>query len=224
MAKVTLSVPDDLYARIDVLKDHLNLSEIFRVCVSEEIEKLAGKPNAEIIMKLKDYLRAKSPLEVVRTAEIDRFTQKWGKPEVVDPDDFNKPYVRLMKNQLITLGNTTLALKIFSRNMSPLGFSPSIRVDFNLEKWNSVGEGKLSYIVDFFKFNGFSVGEYYNGDSDGFNWGLVPVTLKELLTDDEMKATEEIMREFIVLGLFAVDKDDVVFIAFRKEKRSPGPQ
>ena len=77
--------------------------------------------------------------------------------------------------------------------------------------------------MDFFKFNGFSVGEYYSGNADGFNWGLAPVMLKELLTDDEMKATEGIMREFVVLGLFALDKDDVVFIAYRKEINKMSP-
>ena len=106
MAKVTLSVPDEIYARIETHKDQLNLSEIFRVCVSEEIEKLEGK--AQIITELKDYLLTKFPFAAERKTEIDRFTRKWGTPEVIEPDDLTQPYVKLMKNQPIALGNTTL--------------------------------------------------------------------------------------------------------------------
>jgi hypothetical protein len=225
MAKVTLSVPDDLYARIDVHKDQLNLSEIFRVCVSEEIEKLEGKPNAEITMKLKDYLRAKSPLEVARKAEIDRFTKKWGPPDIINPDDAN--YVRIMKNQPITIGNITLELKIFNRLASPLGVRPFIQEDFNLEKWSFVAQGKLDQVADFFKSVGFRVGEYYNADESkwgsGGNYGLVPALLEGLLAEEEAKkATEEIMqREFRYFGLFADDREDIVFIAYRKEKAPP---
>jgi len=40
MAKVTLSVPDDLYEKIERYKDLLNLSEIFRICASEELRKI----------------------------------------------------------------------------------------------------------------------------------------------------------------------------------------
>jgi len=38
--KITLSVPDNLYEKIDRHKDLLNLSEIFRTCVSEELKKV----------------------------------------------------------------------------------------------------------------------------------------------------------------------------------------
>ena len=89
MAKITLSLPDDLYERIDALKDQLNLSEIFRVCVSQEIERIAGKPNAEITIKLENYLQERSPLETERKAEIDRFTRKWGQPDNNKPNEMN---------------------------------------------------------------------------------------------------------------------------------------
>jgi hypothetical protein len=40
MAKITLSVPDDLYGKIEKHKDEINISEFFRHCVSKEIERL----------------------------------------------------------------------------------------------------------------------------------------------------------------------------------------
>ncbi len=74
MAKVTLLVPDGLYAKIENYKDRLNLSELFRETVSREIEKIEEK--SEIIQKLHEYLKSKLPSpdkEATRRVEIDRF-------------------------------------------------------------------------------------------------------------------------------------------------------
>lgn len=62
MAKITLSVPDNLHERIERYKDLLNLSEIFRICVSEELKKVEssehrfakGFPWREV--RYKDYI------------------------------------------------------------------------------------------------------------------------------------------------------------------------
>ena len=43
LAKVTLSVPDDLYEKLEKHKDRLNYSEIFRRAVLEEIQKIEEK-------------------------------------------------------------------------------------------------------------------------------------------------------------------------------------
>ena len=41
--KITLSVPDNLYEKIDRYKDLLNLSEIFRIRVSEELQQIESR-------------------------------------------------------------------------------------------------------------------------------------------------------------------------------------
>ena len=52
--RVTLSVPDDLYEKIEKWKDSLNLSKVFRIAISKEIkrkevfqEKLKGVSSME---------------------------------------------------------------------------------------------------------------------------------------------------------------------------------
>jgi len=217
MAKVTLSVPDDLYERIDALKDQLNLSEIFRVCVSQEIERIAGKPNAEITIKLKNYLQEKSPFETTRKEEIERFTRKWGQPDIITPNETKQPYVALMKIQPITIGNTTFVLKIINNLMFPrdYDFRPFVRTDFNLEEWSREITGKLSDVVDFFKSAGFSVGENTIGLAEA------PAILEKIVTDDEIKAITNGINQgnYYVWGLFAYDKDDIILIAYLFQER-----
>lgn len=211
VAKVTLSVPDDLYERIEALKDQLNLSEIFRVCVSQEIEKLAGTPNAEIVSKLKDYLQEKSPFETTRTSEINRFTSRWGQPDIITPNEKNPPYVAVMKTQPITVGEKTLELRIFNNLMIPHDIRPRLRTNVDLEEWNNIVGGKIADVIDYFKSIGFGIGE---GDISSGESAI----LEGLLSDDEIQGISK--GRHYVIGLFAYDKNDMVLIEVLLEERS----
>jgi len=215
LAKVTLSVPDDLYAKIEEYKDHLNLSDIFRVAVSEEIGKLQGK--AEIIVNLHKYLMTRlssTEMNASREAEKDRFTRKWGEPETIKTETAfiaQPPYVQLRKIQPIKFGDKTLTtLKIFNDIPWKSVIHPSDLLEFDAEKWKSIANGKLGYLVDYFKSKGFIVGEYQR---------LTPAMVADFVTDGDMKTAEEIGTEFVP-GLFALDKEDMVFIGYRKAKWS----
>lgn len=222
---ITVSISDDLAIKMDTFKD-VNWSEVCRMAISEYLEKKQPN-NGEVVKNLERFLRLKlgnltdEDKIAIRNDEIKRFSKRWGEPDVVESYDFAYPYVKLSKNQPIR--NTPIKSKIF--NQVAFAFysmlSPEKLVEFNAEKWRDVAEGKVSLLVDALKYNGFIVGELFNGNEGESNCGLTSAMLAELLSNDEMKTAEVIQREFAFFGLFAVDKQDVIFITYRKEKLRP---
>lgn len=207
MAKVTLSVPDDLYAKIEKYKDRLNLSELFRETVSREIEKIEEK--SEIIQKLHEYLKSKLPSpdkEATRRVEIDRFTRKWGKPDYIHPDDSlgaKPPYVTLEKRIKINQDSVHANLRVFNGVRKYwIEYSPR---EYRPENWE-----KVHHIADFFKSIGFNVVEI----------PFLQDSIRMFVTGGDKEQARELQRRgYEYYGLFVYDREDTVFIDYREVKR-----
>lgn len=230
LAKVTLSVPDDLYKKLEEHKDRLNYSDIFRRAVSEEIEKIEEK--GEIIKDLERFMRSKldqlsyKDRIALCDVEIERFTRKWGKPDVIQYNDrpgLNMAYVILRKRQDIKIGGKTLITAIIRNDYAPPSYNESLKptdiVDFKPYKWRDFADEHMDLIVDYFKSKGYTVGEYQG------TW-IMPIA--ECITDGNADlATEEIAKmdrdSTSRTGysiLLALDKEDIVFLSNRKTRYS----
>jgi hypothetical protein len=166
-------------------------------------------------------LQTNSNFELDRKTEIDRFKVKWGEPDLIEPFEQVGPYVRLIKAVTVTIGNTTIKSKIYN-SIPPVALIPinhESLADFDLEKWQNIGQGRINLIVELFKSNGFRVGEYFIGiANDTGNQTTMPM-IADLLAEDEIKLLKVIQPEFNLIGLFALDKDDLAFITYRIEKK-----
>jgi len=219
LAKVTLSVPDDLYEKLERHKDHLNYSDIFRRAVSEEIEKIEEKGG--LIKGLMNYLSGTFPTaedkERARKEEIERFTKKWGNP---DPDPFTRyteltpPYVELAKRQEIKHEDRTIA-RLYINNSSELAKRV---VELDEKGWGKYSKEvqelypkEVQDIAEYFKSTGFTVAE------DELDQDLMIL----FVTDGNKHQARDLQdRGYHYFGLFATDTDkkDWVFIAYREVK------
>jgi len=202
LAKVTLSVPDDLYKKLEEHKDRLNYSDIFRRAVSEEIEKIEEK--GELIEGLMNYLGGELPKteEKARKEEIERFTKKWGKPDSAHNLLVKAPYISLSKKQTVEYEDQKIA-ELEIENNKDLRFTLK---DFNPEFYNE----KLEIIVDYFKSKGFDCGETYLGQ---------PQVINYVTHGDKKFARDRLSKGYQFYGLFAQDKEDLVFILHRKVEK-----
>jgi len=151
--------------------------------------------------------------ESVRKAEIERFTRRWGKPEIVDTRT-QPPYVHLRKIQTVKIGDRPLAtLKIYNNvllNCTPIVDAKRTKLsEFDAEIWQTVKLiEEFQPIVDYFKSKGFTVGECK----------LIPSLIEVYLADGDKELAKEFMALADFYGLFAFDNKDIVFIAYREVK------
>jgi len=206
---VTISVSDELAKKMNAMPE-INWSEVCRQAISKYINK-RSEEKGELLKGLEDFLKTKPPesKESVEKAEIERFTRRWGKPEIVDTRT-QPPYVHLRKTQNLTIGDTTLTtLKIFNDVLLTITLVPNQLSEFNAEKWKHRviwSSGKLDQIVDYFKSKGFTVGECK----------LSSVDVLKYVCDGNQKMARELYDR--THGLFAHDNKDLVFITFRTQK------
>jgi len=190
------------------------------VAADEILTELEEHKQKRKIVEADACLQTKSTFETDRKGEIDRFTKKWGEPDILEPFDEVGPYIRLVKTVPVTLDDTTIRSKIFNSipPMALIPISAESLVDFDPEKWRNIGQGKLNLIVDLFKSNGFRVGEYFIQTASETDNRITLPMIAELLTEEEIKLLKAIQLGFNFIGLFALDKDDLVFITYRIEK------
>ena len=207
--KITLSVPDDFYEKMDAYKERLNYSDVFRRAILVEIEKLTEK--GVIIKELEDYLNQgeenPNDKEKTRKEEISRFTKKWGTPHYIDPTDISEPpYVKLWKSQIV-VSNRQYSLWIKNERNSA-------------EKINLLSEEVTDKFIQdipiFYGLGVLEIAEYFK--SKGFILGQKQLALNEVneyITDGRLNDAKSMVQEkgCVFYGLFAADKDDVVFIA-----------
>jgi hypothetical protein len=216
--KINLSVPDDFYARMEKVKDLVNLSEIFREAVSKEMEKLQ-QPGL-IIEELKLYLERnivgggdRVDNAAKREQELDRFTYQWGEPlETERRESTVPPWMNITKAIPLEIGNERITtLKIINW----LAIAGSIHegnfggqmTEFDPERWKGTGNGKLAPTVEFFKSKGFKVVEHI---------GPTRKLFAALETNDILGEADCIMGSEGVTVLLATDGRDLVYIAYRK--------
>jgi len=211
---ITLAISDELIEKMDTMPE-INWSEVCRQAISKYIDERKSKEKGELIKELEIYLSPKltepEEKERIKKAEIERFSKKWGEPEIISLRA-QLPYVELRKIQPVKIGETTLAtLKILNAVLlqtTPIPkFGSDILSEFDTEKWENVAFGKLSYIVDYFKTKGFTVGECR----------LFFADIAEYVTNGDKERAKELYDKSIQ-GLFAFDKEDIVFITYREIK------
>jgi len=216
--KINLSVPDDFYARMEKVKDYINLSEVFREAVSREMEKLQ-KPGL-IIEELKLYLEREiisggdhADNDLKRQQELDRFTNQWAEPEESERRESTvPPWVNITKAVPLKMGNesiTTLKITNWLAIAQSIceGSSGGQYAEFDPERWKDTGSGKLAHIVEFFKSKGFKVVE-----TDATRKLFASLETSDLLGEADRK-----MGSKGVSVLLATDGKDLVYIAYREK-------
>lgn len=206
---ITVSISDELIRKMDAMSE-VNWSEVCRQAISKYIDE-RGKTEGELLKGLTDYLKGKllkpDEKEYIKKREIERFTKKWGEPEIISLRA-HPPYVQLRKIQPIKSGDTTIAtLKIFNDVILKTTLIPSYTLlEFDAEKWGN----KLRHIVDYFKSNGFTVGEH--------PYTLSFMEMQIYVTDGNREAAMKFYDKGkgTIHGLFAFNKEDIVFILYQK--------
>lgn len=221
MSKVRteLEVPEELLNEFDnAIKGHYaNRSEALRASMRLLIDKLnEGKVEGKLLRGLEEFLTTRLPKpedkESVKKAEVERFTRKWGTPAIMSLRT-QPPYVQLKTIETVKSEDAEITLKILNDvllNCTPIVDEKRTKLsEFDAEKWKNVAFGKLSYIVDYFKSKGFTVGECRLDSPYSLIWTYV--------TDGDKEAAKEFYDRSIH-GLFAFDNEDIVFIAYREVK------
>lgn len=211
---VTISVSDELAKRMEQYLD-VNWSEVGRRAFDEYIKARESVEKGEVQERLEEYLRSKLPspdTQVARKVEIERFTRKWGKPDLVYPDDSpsaKPPYVSLRKEIEVKLKDTFLTtLQVHSG--TGIWIKPEEMVEFNAEKWKNHNYGQMVHIVDGFKSQGFTIGERY----------MIQPQVINFVAKGDRRMGQELSRQNEYHGLWAVDKEDTVLIGYRARKHS----
>jgi predicted CopG family antitoxin len=208
--KITLSVPDDFYEKMDTYKERLNYSDVFRRAVLAEIEKIEEK--GLIIKGLEVYLQqgqaTPDDKEKTKKEEISRFTGKWGTPNFTNPIDLSEqPHVRLSKKQMVMSRNRAHFLRIknernFEEKLHPLSEEVNDKLVQNIQLNYGLG---VFEIAAYFKTKGFTIAQKQ----------LSMAEVTEYITDGRANDARSMVREIghVYYGLFAADKDDVILIA-----------
>ena len=222
---VTVSISDEIAAKMDGMRD-VNWSEVCRRCISEYIE--ARKSNrGEFIKDVERFMRSKLDCLTYEDrialcdAEIERFTRKWGKPDVIQYDDrpgIKMAYVILRKRQDVNIGGKTLTKVRIRNDYAPPTYNeflkPTDIVKFKPDKWKGFADGHMDLVVDYFKSKGYTVGEYQGTwmmlIADCIADGNADLALKEKARD----LTSTTSYSF----LLALDKEDIVFLSYRKTR------
>jgi len=218
MAKITLSVPDDLYQKLERYKDRLNYSDIFRRAVQKELEKLERK--GELIEGLLSYLgqrltNVEEDRERIRREEIERFSKKWGTPDHITKTEEAPLYVTLLKNIKIEVGEKTIAeLQVSnSRSLARRVIEDAQRAYgiYDLELYDE----SLKPIVEYFKSKDFTIAERHLLQAD-----VMRYVLKKYGSEGRERWRQLVHAGYNWFGLFASNGEDYVFIGYREVKRS----
>jgi len=215
LAKVTLSVPDDFYKKLEQFKDRLNYSDVFRRAVSEEIKKLEKR--GEIIEGLESFIHGKLPntddKDKIRKKEVERFTKKWGTPDYITNTEEEPYYVSISKTVKIDVGDQTLAeLEVSNSRVLASSVQERVRKGFGEYDLN-LYDKNIKPIVEYFKSKGFIIAEEQFLQQD-----IVHYILKSFGSQGRDRARDLQVRGYTYYGLFAADKEDRVFIASREVK------
>lgn len=222
LAKITLSVPDDLYRKLEEHKDQVNYSQFFRNAISDKIAKIEEK--GELIDGLMNYLSGELPKEEdkesIREAEVERFRKKWGAPDSKSNDEeASDQYVNLSKTKKINIGGQTIA-ELEISNSRVLARSLRERVDKGFGKYNlDLYDKNLKPIVEYFKSQGFTIEE-----EELRQTGVMHHVLKIYGSKGREEWRRLLDKGYHYFGLFAADEEDRVFIAYRRTKGVEVPQ
>jgi predicted CopG family antitoxin len=212
LAKVTLSVPDDLYEKLEKHKDRLNYSDIFRRAVSEEIEKVEEK--GELIKELINHLNKKlsktDDKQNVRKEEIDRFTKKWGTPDAKGNTEVESPYVTLERTEKVNIGDQAVELEISNRRDLAAILRDQVQRGFGKYEV-SLHYSYLEPLVEYFRSKDFTIEEHELIQAEVMNY-----VLKMYGSEGKERQRELASKGHHYFGLFAADKEDYISIAYRE--------
>jgi predicted CopG family antitoxin len=215
MAKVTLSVPDDFYEKLEKHKDRLNYSDIFRRAVSEEIERIEkrGELIEGLIHHLSGQLTKTEDKERIRKEEIERFTKKWGIPDIKNNDeDASHRYVSLQKRYKIKSGEQVITELHISNHRGLASLHEQIEKGSGKYDISLYGKN-LEPIVEFLKSQGFIIAEEHLTQD-----GVMLYVLQMYGSQGRNEWSRLASKGYDWYGLFAADNDDCVFIAYREVK------
>lgn len=216
---VTVQVGDELAAKMEKLPD-VNWSQVVRNCIEKYSNmRLTPLPlKGELVEGLENYLSEKSPTtedkEKARKDEIERFTKKWGK---ADPYPFTNyteiasPYVELSKRKDIKHGDRTIA-RLHISNSRVLAKRV---VELDEKGWGKYNKAlypqDIQNITDYFKSKGFTIAE------ESFTQDQVMMYVLGIYGSQGREQARQLASSGVqYFGLFATDKEDVVFIAYRE--------
>lgn len=209
---ITVSVSDMLASKMETLPE-INWSEVCRQSISKYIEKRSVE-KGELLKELEEFWKTRMlpDKESIKKAEIERFTKRWGPPEVIS-ERAQAPYVQLRRIQTVQSEDTVFGtFKVFNDvllNCTPIADEKRTKLlEFHVEKWKR--DLIKQAVVDYFKAKGFKVGECK----------LIPALIETYVFDGNKGAAKEFMgmASKDVWGLFAFDSKDIVFLAYREEK------
>lgn len=212
---LTIAISDELAKEMETMPE-INWSEVCRQAISNYIDEKKAKRKGELTRELETYLSPKltqleEEKERIKKAEIERFTKKWGEPDSVHPD-IEPPYVNIFKTYAVEHEGQTLA----ELEISNSRLSAKRTVDFvekGLGKYDINNYKKVEPVIDFFKSKGFTIAEDYLIQDQ-----VMYYVLKTYGSQGRERARELAERGYSYHGLFAADKEDRVFIAYREIK------
>jgi len=222
MAKITLSVPDELYEKIQKHRE-VNWSEEFRKMAQALIKKLETK--GELVQGLLEHLRQKLSTieenrEVIRKREIERFTRKWGEPDRIKKTEEPPVYITITKDLELKVDEKRIAtLKISNSRTLAQGLIE--RVQKGQSKLDLESFEKLKHIVEYLKSKGF----YFESRGMSKDEVLRYVITWNVLEGGRVVLTAEdyyyqlIQQGITWYGLFASDGEDYVFLGYKEVRR-----
>ena len=221
MSKVRaeLEVPEELLNEFDnAIKGHYaNRSEALRASMRILIERLKqGKVKGELLKDLEEFLKTKlakpEEKESIRNAEVERFTKKWGTPDSKGKDENpSHHYITLSKTQKVKLGDQTIAeLEISNSPILAKGVHERVQKGFGKYDIN-LYDKNLEPLLEYFKSKGFTTAE-----EQLLQTGVMHHVLKTYGSRGREDANALKAKGYDYYGVFAADKEDCVFIAYRE--------
>lgn len=213
---VTVQVGDELVSKMEKLPD-INWSQVMRNCLEEYCSSRLPSPETkgELMEGLHNFLSEKLPTtdkdkEKAREEEIARFRKKWGTLDSKGNDEEpSHKYVTILKTQEVKLGEQTVELQISNsrvltslRGLLEKGFG---KYDINLYEKN------LELLIEYFKSKDFTIAE-----ENLLQTGVMHHVLKTYGAKGREQWRELTRKGYQYFGLFAADKEDRVFIAYRE--------
>lgn len=204
---ITISISDELAKKMDAMPE-INWSEVCRQSISRYVEEKGTEERGELLKALDDHISKTPPTsedkQKIRKEEIERFTKKWGTPDSTHDLSVLAPYIGISKKHTVKSGDEQIAeLYIENRTKDAVHFTLK---DFNPELYNE----KIKAIADYLKSVGFDCGEtHLESESAVTSW---------VTHSNKNFARDRLDKGHNFYGIFAQDKDDYVFIAYREVK------